>query len=224
MSYSILCQDAIKWLESKKAHSLPNIIVSIPDWSEIDETVKSLDDYLKWFSKTVRLIFEKLGTQSIVFFIQTDRQLKEPPIRISKAGLILKEAMEQKTNMIWHKVATSKIGYLDKYTTRPTMTHLLAFSKVPPPLVHSSDVIAIGERLWKHGAPTQAVAIIMEMLVSIKKQRKSFNTDIIDLFAGEGTAGWFALKNGFNVEAIEIDKEHCENMDKLFAKTVRKSK
>jgi hypothetical protein len=223
MRYNVLCTDAIDWLKSQSNHSLPHIIVSIPDWSEIEDSIKSLSSYVKWFQDTVKLIFKKLDKKSIVFFIQTDRQLKEPPIRISKAGIILKEALEQKINMLWHKVATQEINYLDKYTTRPTMTHLLAFSYSIPPLYHSSDVIPIGNRLWKHGAPTQAIIMIIDMLSKLyNKTKKNTKKDItiIDLFAGEGTAGFYALKAGFKVKAIEIDKEHCKNMEKLFEEVI----
>jgi hypothetical protein len=70
---TIICQDAIHYLNEQPDNSIPNIITGLPDFDEMN---LPFDDYLKFFESTVELIMDKINMNGFVFFLQTDRLYK----------------------------------------------------------------------------------------------------------------------------------------------------
>ena len=187
---SILCADAIEWLESNTCDS---VFTSPPDAEEIEKT---LEDWGGWFRNAISLCF-KSSSGPVVFYV-TDR--KNGGRIHSKAEIVFSEAAICGAIPAWHKICLRRdVGQTDIH--RPTFTHLLAFNGLPGKA--SPDVIQRGKTIYKNGTGLVAARVGVEW---IKKQADN----ITDPFCGQGTIPAVAEALGLSATGIDIDETQCE--------------
>ena len=199
MNHSILCKDALLWLEEQPDHSLDNIITGIPDMNEVD---MSMEDYTQFFIKAVQLIFQKVKPVSYVIFMVTDRKYKGT--WFDKSFLIQQHASSLK----WHKIILLRdVGKI--HIQRPTYQHYLCFSASSGPGNATPDVIYGGKRSYANGACLPA----LEHAVSFIK-RYAPHQFIIDPFVGRGSTLQEAKKQNIPGLGIDLNPTQCEFANK----------
>lgn len=208
--------DVKGWLEAQPDHSLPSVFLSIPDISEMRHLkaksfrMYDVDKYAPWMNEVAGLVMRKVRRDCYCVFYQTDRNLKTttPPCRLSKFLVIAQAAQNAKIPMLWHKVATLGVN-VPHPQSRPTFSHLFAFSYDQPAGPATPDVIPIGTKLWDNGSSVEAVQVFLDMLKGCPAAARH---GAMDLFAGEGTVGAMALEAGIRpVVAVELEDLRCAN-------------
>jgi DNA modification methylase len=198
----IIVADSLKWL--KQQTEIPNVVTGICD---LDETNMEFKEYIVFFNKISKLIFEKLEkTAGYAIFTQTDRKINRE--WIDKSYLLTKCAYECGLKLVWHKIILNrKVGATDLF--RPTYSHILCYTYKGTSGAATPDVIDVSTRSYKNATPIKAAEICIEF---IKKNNK-LNTDIIDPFVGQGTIVAMANKHGLNAIGIDIDPEQAKKAE-----------
>lgn len=197
--FEIICADALKWLAKQKKHSLENIVTGIPD---LDELKLTQTNYLKFFEKSVDLIFQKLHPKSYALFMVTDRKYQKT--WIDKAYHIQKIAEKHKIPLRWHKLILLR-PVDSTHIQRPTYQHYLCFSKESGPGEATPDVIMCGKKIYKNASCPNGT----QHAISFLKRYSHFDT-IIDPFVGRGTTLIEAQKQGgFSGIGVDLDPKQC---------------
>ena len=189
----IIVADSLKWLETQRDRSIPNVVTGICDLDEVDLT---MDQYLEFFKSATSLIFQKLDPRGYAVFIQTDRKFQRE--WIDKSFLLNNTAKIHGLKLVWHKIVLHReVDRTDLY--RPGFAHMLCYTVNGTSGAASPDVIPVSRRLYKNGTPieaaTRAIAFIDRYTGSSKV--------ILDPFVGRGTIP--AIANNFGMDAIGID-------------------
>src|SRR5437016_4085392 len=189
MSFKILCQDSLLWLEKQADHSVPNFITGLPDLNELGENY-DFEKYLKFFNKASQLIFKKVKKNGYCIFVQTDRKYEGQ--LIDKSYLLTDMAYRCGLKLLWHKIVCQRaIGKTDLF--RPTYSHFLCYSYTGTPGSAFEDVLPVGEKLYENATPFNATEKAVEFLSKQMKKQKSTKGDlpyeITDVFLGQGTIG-----------------------------------
>lgn len=189
------CGDALAWLAKQPDGSLPNVLTSLPDWSETK--IKTRAAYEAWFVKAVDLILRKTNPKGYAIFLQTDR--KTAGEWLAKDCLLQAGSEKAGVPLRWHKIVLRKqLNIVD--TMRPTYSHLMAFSKRGRPGKASPDVIPFSARTYNNGMGVQATEYAVNF---IKKHSGSKEHTIVDPFSGRGTV--LAVANNAGMRAIGVD-------------------
>lgn len=212
MSYNLINADSLKWLQDIDDYYINNIVSGIPD---LDETsFKSLNEYDKWFSNIVKLLFAKTNPYGYIILCQTDRKING--CWYDKSSVIHMIANEMNWKLMWHKIVLNRpVGSANLH--RPTYSHLVCFSKYGRPGNGLPDVIEYGERWYSNATPTNVAKIAMKFLGNKIADSNKFNKksyDIIDPFVGHGTIPYYAIINNMTVLGIDIDQNQLDITNK----------
>jgi hypothetical protein len=117
-SRTVVCGDAIEWLNSFEDNGLPEGycgFTSLPDITELIRTFKTeTAEYKQWFTDTVALFMRKLSVGSYVVFLQSDvRYLStsgEVSEWIDKSYLCSAAAERTGCVMMWHKLVRPSVS------------------------------------------------------------------------------------------------------------------
>lgn len=206
--YHIICDDALKWLKKIKNGSIPNICTGIPDFEET--SYKSLDQYIKFIKEVVELIFMKINKKGYVLMAQTDRKIDKK--WLDKSYIIQNIAEKCNIPLRWHKIVLLRnVG--STHIQRPTYQQYLCFSYEGGPGESTPDVFLCGDKDYKNSS---CKAVIHHSIDFLKKY--AISKIIVDPFVGRGSILEHALKNGFNVIGIDINKEQCDITKELLKK------
>lgn len=202
MSAEIICDDALKWLARQE--TIPNVLTGICD---LDEISMDMDNYIKFFVKIARLIFERLDDRGYAIFIQTDRKYNRS--WVDKSYILTSIAREYGLKTIWHKIVLHRgVDRTDLH--RPTYAHMLCFSKKGTTGAATPDVIPVSKKLYKNATPPEAAKRGLEFIkryASIKK--------VVDPFVGQGTIPAIAQSLGLDSIGVDIDPKQCEKARKI---------
>ena len=126
LSSQVIVADAFEYLPQQRFDNVTSIVTSLPDESELSESVlQKYNGYESFLRQSTRLILKSLSPYSYAIFMQTDR--KKNGHWIDKASIITHEAHKQQWHTIFHKIIlTTGLDKINLY--RPTYTHMLCFS------------------------------------------------------------------------------------------------
>ena len=201
MTYKIICADSLSWLSEKENGSLGSFITGLPDMNEVS---MNLEDYIIFFRKCAKLIFDKMSKKGYAIFIQTDR--KADGIWFDKSYHLTNVAYECNVKLMWHKIVLQRdVGHC--YLQRPTYSHILCYSYMNKPGKCFTDVLPVGIKEYENATPQNASEATAEFLSHFNDIKQ---TIIYDPFVGRGTTGLSVIKRGMNFIGIDIDKKQCE--------------
>lgn len=213
-SWHLYQMDVVEWLEMQPDHSLPSLMVGIPDISEVralvDKRYRLYEEveYIAWFRRVAQLIFKKVSRQAYCCFYQTDRNF--PTYRLSKSYLVLDSAAKSKIPLLWHKIITKGVDQID---SRPTFSHLICFSYDAKSFKDQPDVVEWGHKSWANATADNAVKLF---LAQVKEGPADMPPGSVDLFAGYGTVMQHSLKvNIIPAIGVEIDNNNCNQIKKI---------
>ncbi|CAK9082246.1 unnamed protein product [Durusdinium trenchii] len=204
---TVLCEDAIAWLQSISA--LPT---GVPDIHELDNI--TLAGYVEWFQMTVKLILEKLPAQSRAIFMQTDVKVTKDGNHgrnakggtywqwLNKAHLAILAASDMPgVRLLWHRIIFSgKIVGGGRSGFSAGYTHYLCFTndEADESLDRGfPDVIRKGLSTWTSGAGVNSVELACNYLKSCGCRI------VVDPFCGEGAV--LAVANALQLQALGVE-------------------
>lgn len=202
MTSQIICKDAIDWLKKQPNESLESIVTGIPDLDEIENLqTKEINknQYIQFFQKIVKLLFQKTDPNGYIILLQTDRKLNGE--WIDKSFLANQIAHEMNISLMWHKIIMNREGI---HLQRPTYSHMLCFSKKGTSGKAFPDLLTSGQKFYKNATSPNATAYCMQFL-----KLKQINS-IIDPFVGKGTIPIIANYFKINCIGIDIDPKQCK--------------
>src|SRR5665648_409168 len=97
---SVLCEDAIAWLESKEIQTGCSMVTSMPDISEFPGY--SLNDWKAWFVQTASLVLSRCPSDGVTIFYQSD--IKFEGTWVDKGYLCQKAVESLGHELLWHKI------------------------------------------------------------------------------------------------------------------------
>jgi len=195
---TIICNDAINYLNEQPDNSIPNIITGLPDFDEMN---LSFDDYLKFFDSTVELIMNKINMNGFLFFLQTDRLYNKT--WLDKSSIIINISKQKNLNLLFHKIILNRdVGKINLH--RPTYSHFLCFSRFNSPGIRTTDVFGSGIKLYKNASSPKATQFAIDII------KKKFNHSVLDPFNGRGTTTSLCELNGIDSIGVDIDSTQCD--------------
>lgn len=200
---TIICDDAIHYLNEQSNNSIPNIITGLPD---LDEMNLSFDDYLKFFVSTIELLMDKINTNGFLFFLQTDRLYKKT--WLDKSSIIINISKQKNLNLLFHKIILNRdVGKINLH--RPTYSHFLCFSRFNSVGIRTPDVFYSGTKIYKNASSRKATQVAIDII------KKKFNYPVLDPFNGRGTTTSLCEFNNIDSIGVDIDSKQCEYAEKL---------
>ena len=201
----IINADSLIYLNEKEDNSIENFLTGIPDMNEVN---MDFDDYLVFFRKTCKLIFEKLSKNGYAIFVQTDRKINKQ--WFDKSYYLTDVAYSCKCKLLWHKIILQReVGKV--HLQRPTYSHILCYSYNRGPGVGFEDVFPIGNKIYENATPEN---IAFRLAQFIKDQKGTY---VMDPFVGQGTIGKAVMAHSLKFTGIDIDKSQCELSEKLLS-------
>jgi hypothetical protein len=201
---TVVCSDALSWLEAQSDQSLGHVVTGIPDMNDVNMTP---EEYRDWVQRLVRLLAKKCKRKAYIMLCQTDRRINK--VWIDKTSIIVPAAEEAGAPLRWHKIVVKKLG-VD--VIKPTYSHILCFSAESGPGKGFPDVIYGGKSLYVHGTPVHAV----KLMVDFAKRFGPPNIDtVVDPFVGRGTTLAIAKMNGFKAIGVDISESQCRYAETL---------
>lgn len=191
-----------------------SIVTSLPDMSELEETLKKDDPsspwntfvgveerYRAWLDEVLHLLIRDVRPEEYLILFQTDRKTKGTIL--SKATAIHRAAMLHSCPVRWHKIVLTKdVGQTDLY--RPGYSHLICLSRKGKAGQATPDVIDRSEKEYSCGIPNRAAIFVAKFLQD--NGRKA----IFDPFCGQGLVLMRALKHGLDAFGVDIDEEQAK--------------
>lgn len=203
---TILCEDALVYLNKQPNNSISNVVTGIPDYNEMN--LKTIDEYLNFFETVSDLIFKKTDPFGIIIFIQTDRKYNKQ--WYDKSTILNNIATKNNFKLLWHKIILKRpVGSV--HLQRPTYSHFLAYSKFAGPSNNIPDVITGGNTVYSNATPVNAAKIAVEFV----KQHTKSNKELTDPFVGRGTITSIAEQLGMDSIGVDISETQCEYARKL---------
>lgn len=222
MSFEILCQDSVKWLEDQPNNSVRNFITGIPDLNELGDTFDQ-KKYIEFFNRVSLLIFKKIKRNGYAIFLQTDRKINGQ--LIDKSYLLTHMAYSCGFKLVWHKIVCQRdVGKKDLF--RPTYSHFLCYTITGSPGAVFEDILPVGGKLYENATPYNAALSATEFLakqiVKQKLEQHDLGFDVVDPFVGQGTIGVAAIQKGLSFLGIDIEQDQCHLskglLEKLFSR------
>ena len=196
---TIICGDAIDYLNSQSSNSIPNIITGLPDFDEIDNI--TFDEYIKFFTSTTELLMDKINMNGFLFLLQTDRLYNKT--WVDKSSIIVNIAKLKNLNLLFHKIILNRdVGKTNLF--RPTYSHFLCFSRLNSIGIRTPDVFDSGKKIYKNASSPNSTQIAIDII------KKKNNYPVLDPFNGRGTTTTLCEKNGINSIGVDIDSKQCE--------------
>lgn len=205
---TVLCQDALAWLDTAGVVPGASFVTSLPDVSELSPM--SLVDWRAWFVRTARRILDACPDDGIAVFYQTDVIIEDR--WIDKGHLVATAADETNVPMLFHRVVCRSAAGTRVFG-RPAYSHLLAFSRgvVPKAGQSRADVMpSTGEMTWSRA---MGLAACVEAMRYIRENTSS--RVIVDPFCGHGTALAVANAFGFDALGVELSKKRAQKARNL---------
>jgi len=212
--FKVVCQDAIKWLAKQGDHSLPNVVVGIPD---LEETKFSQSRYITFLRRALFLIFQKVQKKGYCIFMNTDRKYQKT--WIDKSYIIQQIAHELLIPLRWHKIILLRpVG--STHIQRPTYQHYLCFSYLGGPGEATPDVMLCGKKSYKNAACPNGTAHAIGFI-----KRYSPYKGVVDPFVGRGSILAEAKKQGIKMGiGVDISSSQCRVTRKLLGIDGRRSR
>lgn len=188
--------DGVGWLRSAQLGPEHAVVTSLPDVSEAP--VKELEAWKHWFTETAALICERIASQAVAIFYQTD--IKRQGHWIDKGHLVQQGAEASGAALLWHKIVC-RVAPGHATFGRPAYAHLLCFSKALrlDPGRSTPDVIADpGRMTWPRAMPLAACEASCRFLLEQTACRI-----VVDPFCGHGTI--LAVANAMGMSAVGVD-------------------
>jgi hypothetical protein len=194
---TVLCEDAVAWLQEQKVLAGCSFVTSLPDFSEFPQF--SLQQWKTWFTEAASLILSRCPEDGVAIFYQSD--IKHKGVWIDKAYLCQKAAEEQGHSLLWHKmVCRAPVGEVT--WGKPGFSHLLCFSKnLKNEIAQSTaDILPqAGGVTWSRGMGIEACRLAARFVLEHTTTRK-----IVDPFCGHGTVLLAANEVGLDALGIDI--------------------
>ena len=191
----VFCADAVEWLDGQTDESLPAVMTSLPDMSELDG-VDSVPAYTAWLRRTAALCMRKVAPRGYCMFYQTDRRTGGE--WVDKAGVLSSAASDLGIPMRWHKIVHRREQPSSVDPLRPTYSPLLCFSKLGRPGRATPDVFFAGKPVYGNGAGVYAARFAAEFV-----KGHTQNAKVVDPFCGQGT--FLAAANAVGLDAVGVD-------------------
>ena len=185
--------DALQWLGAQPDASLPSMITSLPDMSELNFAASK---YREWVRRAAALCLRKVAPGGYCIFYQTDRRTGGE--WVDKAGMLSAAASELGVPMRWHKIVHRRENLDSVDTLRPTYSHLICFSKLGRPGKATPDVFFAGKSVYPNGAGLHAA----EFAARFVKEHAA-HAAVVDPFCGQGT--FLAAANAVGLDAVGVD-------------------
>lgn len=194
---TVLCEDAIEWLQKLEAQTDASFVASMPDISEFPGY--SLVQWKEWFVNAATLILSRTSENGVSIFYQSD--IKVDGTWVDKGYLCQRAAESLGHELLWHKIICRSPAGIATYG-RPAYSHMLCFSKKLKADVAKStaDVIPdLGEKTWQRGMGLEACLMAAKF---IKEQTPT--SKMINPFCGEGSM--LAAANAYELEALGVER------------------
>ena len=201
---TVHCAEALAWLEEQE--SLPNVLTSLPDITEIAGpplNVRDAQTYREFLVTTTALITRKLRPGCVALFCQTNSLFAGT--LIDKAHCLTAGALSVGAPQLWHKILLrSDVGTI-KPGKLPGWSSLLAYAS---PLdagdtqLHARgpafpDVFHRGDTAWSRAIGVDAA------LAACKFIKGRGGDEVLDMFCGTGTV--LAAANHIGLSAVGVD-------------------
>jgi len=189
---TVLCQDALPWLEENPSYEGASVVTSLPDVSGLPHL--SLREWKEWFRNAAELCLAATPDDGVTIFYQTD--IKVEGTWVDKNYLCHRAAEACGAELLWHKiVCRRKVG--ETCFGRPGYTHLLCYSY--------ADVFATqGEMTWSRAMGVDSCEFACKYV-----QSHTESSIVIDPFCGMGTVLAVANRRGVSALGIELGKRRA---------------
>jgi len=179
----------------------------------------SVEMWKEWFINTCKMIFDKLPSNEVAIFYQTDSKIFEEKNCIEwidKSFYVQTAATQSKCTLLFHKIYLLVDVGIPKFG-RPSYSHMLAFSKGKPDIMIQSgipDVSHRGDMTWVRGMGLSAC------LAAVKWAKGMGATTIVDPFCGHGSILAMANMHGLHAVGVELSKKRCKKARNITVKKI----
>ena len=194
---TVVCGDAIEWLETAEPVPGRVFVSSLPDRSEFPKL--SLPQWKEWFLSASSLILSRTPADGVAVFYQTD--IKCDGVWVDKGYLCQKAAELSGHELLWHRIIC-RIPPGTSTGGRPSYTHALCFSKsvrAEAKLLLPDVLPDCGEKTWEPGMGLDG-ALLIARFIAEHTAAKS----IVNPFCGQGAM--LAAANAVGLKAIGIER------------------
>jgi hypothetical protein len=193
---SVVCKDALIWLQEQEVIQHSSIVTSLPDHSEFPGL--SLSEWKQWFVKASALVLSRCDENGVTIFYQSD--IKHEGEWVDKAFLCQKAAEQEGHRLLWHKmICRAPVGEVT--WGKPGFSHMLCFSKNLKSDISksSADVFSDpGPTTWSRGMGLEACRFACVYILENTNTRT-----VVDPFCGHGTV--LLAANELGMDAIGVD-------------------
>jgi len=197
---TVIHADSLKWLS--KTNNTYSFVTGIPD---MDEVNLPLDEYIKFYEKTAKLIFSRLDKEKgYAIFIQTDRKINRS--WFDKSYHLTKVAFECGLRLLFHKIVLDRgVGKINLH--RPTYKHLVCYCWNPQlgPGAASTDVLDVSSKIYSNSTPLLAAQYAVGFM-----KKNAPDLILCDPFCGRGTIINCARDIGLQSIGIDIDPKQVQ--------------
>ena len=205
---TVVCAEALAWLDANPAAPGSSVITSLPDVSELGGV--AFDAWRAWFILAARRVIRWVPADGVAIFYQSD--IRHRGAWVDKGHLVHTAADEEGAHLLWHKIVCRKpAGTLSQ--GRATYSHMLCVAHAlrDPPRKPSADVVPdAGLMPWSKAMGAEACRVACRYL-----QDETATRIVVDPFCGRGTA--LAVANACGLEAlgIELNAGRCRSARNL---------
>ena len=199
---TVVCAEALSWLDAHPAEPGTSVITSLPDVSEIPTL--GFAAWRSWFIDAARCVIRWVPAENVAIFYQSD--IRHEEAWVDKSYLIQRAAEAEDAPLIWHKIVCRRPpGTISQ--GRPTYSHMLCVARTPhkAPVRPGPDVIAdAGFMPWPRAMGFAACRIACRFLRDETPTRI-----VVDPFCGQGSALAAANAYGFEAQGIDLSPRRC---------------
>ena len=207
-SRDVVCGDGVTFIREREFARHEAVFTSMPDVSEMGGM--PFEEWRAWFTETARLVCERVHTNQVAAFYQTD--IKKDGGWVDKAHLVHLGADAAGARLLWHKIVC-RVPAGRVTFGRPAFAHLLCFSRASRlhPGASTADVLPeLGEMTW---ARAMGAAAALSVARFLKEHAKA--TTLIDPFCGVGTALAAANAVGLDAIGVELSRKRAARAQQL---------
>src|SRR5689334_16673668 len=97
---TVVCAEALAWLEAHPAEPGTSVITSLPDVSEVPGL--RFDGWRAWFTGAARRVMRWVPGDGVAIFYQSD--IRHQGVWVDKGYLVLRAAEGEGASLVWHKI------------------------------------------------------------------------------------------------------------------------
>lgn len=205
---TVLCADALPWLDAQPTLDGCSVFTSLPDASELGPM--PLDLWRRWFVDAAAKVLSRVPDDGVAVFYQTD--VKRDGAWIDKAHLVHRAADDTGHPLRWHKVVC-RVPPGAVAHGRPAYAHLLCFSRgVAHDLARATaDVIpTLGAMSWSRAMGLDAARVAVRFI-----RTHTASHTVVDPFCGVGTALAVANEAGLHAIGVELSSRRARRARSL---------